>query len=259
LSRQFTRGQFIRGITAGSCGLLFSPGVARAFGEDGAFNPRPLLTGRSTFEGVRSTAPSRWAHELVNRTSAPARLSPAPVRADDDALWSEPFVYFTGDGPLAPLTDTEIAHLRRFFAEGGVMFVDDAAPENGQFGRDARRELSRVLPDAAPIPLGTEHVVFRSFYFIRRPYGRVEGAPKLEAIVRGGSAQVIFSAHDLAGALAQSAGGTWSVAVTPGGEPQRERAIRLAVNIAMYVLCSNYKDDQVHAPFLMRRRAVDSP
>ena len=34
---------------------------------------------------------------------------------------------------------------------------------------------------------------------------------------------------------------------------QREHAIRLAVNIAMYVLCSNYKDDQVHAPFLMRR------
>jgi len=28
------------------------------------------------------------------------------------------------------------------------------------------------------------------------------------------------------------------------------------VNIAMYVLCSNYKDDQVHAPFLMRRRAM---
>ena len=26
----------------------------------------------------------------------------------------------------------------------------------------------------------------------------------------------------------------------------------------MYVLCSNYKDDQVHAPFLMRRRALTS-
>jgi hypothetical protein len=35
--------------------------------------------------------------------------------------------------------------------------------------------------------------------------------------------------------------------------------VRLAVNIAMYVLCSNYKDDQVHAPFLMRRRASTAP
>jgi hypothetical protein len=44
--------------------------------------------------------------------------------------------------------------------------------------------------------------------------------------------------------------------VTPGGDGQRERAIRLAVNVSMYALCSNYKDDQVHAPFLMRRRAL---
>ena len=240
-------------------GVLLPARRARAFGDEGAFNPRPLLTGRSTLSGVRATAPARWAREVVNRTSAPARLTPTPVRADDDALWSEPFAYLSGDAELAPFTDAEIAHLRRFFAEGGVLFVDDAAPESGVFSRDAKRELSRVLPDAAPITLGTEHVVFRTFYFIRRPYGRFEGPPQLEGIVRGGSAQVIFSSHDLGGALAQSPGGMWSVPVAPGGEIQRERAIRLAVNIAMYVLCSNYKDDQVHAPFLMRRRAVDTP
>ena len=70
---------------------------------------------------------------------------------------------------------------------------------------------------------------------------------------------MIFTSHDLLGALARSPGGVQSLSVTPGGEAQRERAVRLAVNIAMYVLCSNYKDDQVHAPFLMRRRRVESP
>jgi hypothetical protein len=259
LKRAISRKAFLGGTALALGSAFVAQRRAMAFGEEGAFNPRPLLTGRSTFSGVRATAPSRWSHELINRTSAPARLSPSPVRADDDALWSEPFAYFLGDGPLAPFTDSEIAHLRRFFAEGGVLFVDDAAPETGDFSRDAKRELLRVLPDAAPIPIGTEHVVFRSFYFIRRPYGRVEGPPKLEAIVRGGNAQVIFSSHDLAGALAQSATGIWSVPVVPGSEVQRERAIRLAVNVAMYVLCSNYKDDQVHAPFLMRRRAIETP
>jgi Domain of unknown function (DUF4159) len=260
LSRRVSRKVFLRqlSLALAACALA-KPRRAAAFGEEGAFNPRPLLTGRSTFAGVRATAPARWSHELIDRTSAPARLAPAPVRADDDALWSEPFAYFMGDGPVMPFTDSEIAHLRRFFAEGGVLFVDDSAPETGVFLRDAKRELARVLPDAAPIPIGTEHVIFRSFYFIRRPYGRVEGPPKLEAIVRGGNAQVIFSSHDLAGALAQSATGLSSVPVVPGDEMQREKAIRLAVNIAMYVLCSNYKDDQVHAPFLMRRRAVDTP
>jgi hypothetical protein len=110
-----------------------------------------------------------------------------------------------------------------------------------------------VLPDASPIPIGTENVVFRSFYLLRRPVGRVEGPPKLEAIVRGGAVQVIFSAHDVLGALARSSGGVHPLSVTPGGDFQREHAVRLAVNIAMYVLCSNYKDDQVHAPFLLQR------
>jgi hypothetical protein len=254
------RRHLLRGAAACALSpLALVPRVARAFGEEGAFDPRPLLTGRAVFEGVRATAPARWSRELVNRTSAPARLSPAPVRADADALLDEPFAYLVGDAPIEPFTPSEIEHLRRFFAAGGVLFVDDAAPEAGVFGRDARREIARVLPDAAPIPIGTEHVIFRSFYFIRRPYGRVEGPPKLDAIVRGGTAQVIFSAHDLAGALAQAPSGLWSVAVTPNGDYQRERAIRLAVNVAMYVLCSSYKDDQVHAPFLMRRRAVESP
>jgi hypothetical protein len=70
---------------------------------------------------------------------------------------------------------------------------------------------------------------------------------------------VIFSSHDLGGALARGPSGVWEQPVVPGGDAQRERAIRLAVNIAMYVLCSNYKDDQVHAPFIMRRRALVSP
>jgi len=60
--------------------------------------------------------------------------------------------------------------------------------------------------------------------------------------------------HDLLGALARREGG-WALSVEPGGERQRQYALRLAVNLAMYVLCSDYKDDQVHAPWLMRRRA----
>ena len=37
-------------------------------------------------------------------------------------------------------------------------------------------------------------------------------------------------------------------------QTQRELAQRLAINLAMYVLCLDYKDDQVHAEELMRRR-----
>ena len=83
--------------------------------------------------------------------------------------------------------------------------------------------------------------------------GRVVGSGHIDAIVRGRSAQVLFLDLDLLGALAR-VGESWSFEVEPGGSEQREQAARLAVNVAMYVLCSDYKDDQVHAEWLMRRR-----
>lgn len=70
--------------------------------------------------------------------------------------------------------------------------------------------------------------------------------------------QVLLSSHDLLGALARDEGGTYLFPVE-GDAPVRQQAIRLAVNVAMYVLCSDYKDDQVHAEELMRRRGRSSP
>jgi hypothetical protein len=199
----------------------------------------------------------------MQRTSAPARTHATVVRADDPSVVDAPFLYWSGDSEVAPLTNPEIVGLRRFFSLGGILLIDDAAPgdrgEPSAFGRSAKREIGRVLPESAPISIAADNVVFKTFYLLRRAEGRVEGPSSLEAIVRGGQAQVLFSEHDLGGALARGASGGWEQAVRPGGDLQREHAIRLAVNIAMYVLCSNYKDDQVHAKFLMRRRAAASP
>ena len=242
----------LAGLTA-----LALPRRARAFGDEGAFDPRVLLTGNARWEGVRTTAPARWSVELQSRTSAPARQDPGTVRADDPTLLAEPFALWGGDGDVPPLTEREVSGLRRFVALGGVLLVDDFAPDTLAFTQAAKRELRRVVPEGSPIPIGPENVVFKSFYLIRRAVGRVEGPARLEAIVRGGIPQVIFSAHDLTGALARGASGTHPIQVTPGGEPQRERAVRLAVNIAMYVLCSTYKDDLVHESFLKRRRTVE--
>lgn len=245
-----------------AAGVLLSgmPRLAHAFGDVGAFDPRALLAGGTTGP-ARPSAAGRWSWELVQRTSAPARLKPTQVRADDAAVIEGPFLWWSGESAVHVLSPQEIAGLRRFFALGGVLLVDDAgARDSGEdaasaFSRTAREQIARVLPDMSPIALGPEHVLFKSFYLLKRAEGRVAGPRTLDAIVRGGQTQVIFSSHDLGGALARGATGAWENPVTPGGDLQRERAIRLAVNIAMYVLCSNYKDDQVHAPFLMRRRA----
>jgi hypothetical protein len=230
-----------------------------AFGDAGAFSVRLLSAGGNLLDAARSTAPSRWAWELVRRTSAPARLGSSQVGADQPALFSEPFVVWAGSSEVSSLSGPEIRGLERFLKLGGVLVVDDTDPSVGAFGKSARRELRRVLPDAAPVRLDATHVIFKSYYIVERPVGRIEGPPHVDAIVRGKNAQVVFLSHDLLGALARSRAGSWSLGVEPGGVAQREQAIRLAVNLGMYVLCSDYKDDQVHAPWLMRRRARRRP
>jgi len=145
--------------------------------------------------------------------------------------------------------------LRIYLNLGGVLFVDDSDPASGAFGRSVRAELARVLPESPVVQLPQQHVLYKSYYLLDDgPVGRVKGPPYLEAINNGKMACVLLSSLDLLGALAQEKGGGFTLPVEPGGENQREHAVRLAINLAMYVLCLDYKDDQVHAEELMRRR-----
>ncbi|MEZ4440387.1 MAG: DUF4159 domain-containing protein [Polyangiaceae bacterium] len=252
-----SRRALLTGAIGGSVALASGDGAA--FGDEGAFNPRILLTGASEWSGRRRTAPARWALEVVGRTSAPARLGPTVVRADAPELLAEPFAIWSGSATPDDLTRSELINLRRFFALGGVLLVDDQEPTSLEFSGGAKKQLGRVVPQGSPIAIGEDNVIFRSFYLLSEAAGRMLVREDLEAIVRGGTVRVIFCANDLLGALARGAGGVHPFDAQPGGEVQREKAVRLAVNIAMYVLCSNYKDDQVHAPFLMRRRASGRP
>jgi hypothetical protein len=255
-----TLGRFGRRHALAAFGaLLLAPQSGAAFGQTGAFNPRVLRVGDGKLDPVRSSGLARWSWELVRRTSAPGRLAPDAVAADDPELLAEPFVVWAGDRAVSALTAAEVRGLARFLRLGGMLVVDDARPETGAFGTSVRRELARVLPENPVVKLDASHVVYKTYYIIDRPVGRVLGPSHLDAIVRGRNAQVVLLSHDLLGALARTRAGDWAVEVSPGGYRQREFAVRLAVNLAMYLLCSDYKDDQVHAPWLMRRRAGRRP
>jgi hypothetical protein len=225
-----------------------------AFGQDGAFQPRVLSAAGRALDGPHATGLSRWSWELIRRTSAPARLTIGTVAADSSELLAEPFTVWLGNEAVTPLSDPEVRGLRNYLMLGGVLFVDDSDPKLGVFGQSVRRELQRVLPESPIVRLPAQHVLYKSYYLLDRPVGRLEGPPYLEAISSGKSLRVLLSQHDLVGALAQQRGGGWTFPVEPGGFDQRELAMRLAVNLAMYVLCLDYKDDQVHAEELMRRR-----
>lgn len=226
---------------------------ARAFGDEGIFHPRALTTGTGAPAGDLLSALERYALEVAARTSAPARTKAEAVAVDQKKLLFEPFVVWSGSADPGEISRGGVARMREFLALGGLVVVDDREPERGDFTRGVRRELARVLPESAPVKLSKDHVLYKSFYLVERPVGRLVGPETAEAILQGKAISVLFLRHDLLGALATD-GETWRYAVESGEPKQRERAIRFAVNIALYSLCSDYKDDQVHAPYLMRRR-----
>lgn len=235
-------------------GLGFWPLNAKAFGQAGAFRVRRAWFGSQPPDAARDTAASRWAWELMQRTSAPARLDGCSISAESAQLLDEPFAIWTGSEDPGILPNSKRRGIDRFLRLGGLLVVDDSNPVTGAFGRGARRELTAVAPDSPIQTLPSQHVLYKSFYILSRPVGRYAGSGKVDAISRGRYAQVLFLDCDLMGALAMQATGDWTFDMVGGGARQREDAIRLAINLAMYLLCSDYKDDQVHAAWLMRHR-----
>jgi hypothetical protein len=235
------------------CSAL-APRAASALGETSLFDVR-VVSYEGGHTSPRETAPRRLAWELRKRTSVDTRMTPSSSRLDDPQIFDTPFLYWTGDTAFPPLSEAEITGLRRFVTFGGFVLVDDASPDEDGFDASIRRELSRAFPTRPLTTLSNEHTLFRSYYLLARPLGRVEGPDHLESIAMGDRVAVLYSRHDLGGAWARDNLGNWEHAVEPGGDTQRELAIRLGVNVVLYALCLDYKDDQVHAPFIMRRRA----
>jgi hypothetical protein len=233
--------------------LAIGPPLAGALGEATRLDIR-----RVQYDGgnadPRPTAPRRIAWEVRKRTSIETRLLPSTARLDDPSIFSTPFLYWTGDAEFPALSNAEVVGLRRFVEFGGFVLADDAHPDDGGFTRSVRRELLRAFPDQPIVPIENTHTVYRSFYLLDRAVGRVRGPELLQGVTSGDRIAVVLSEHDLGGAFARDNLGSWEQAVTPGGETQRELAIRMGVNIVMYALCLDYKDDQVHAPFILRRR-----
>ena len=75
----------------------------------------------------------------------------------------------------------------------------------------------------------------------------------LSAACRAVLASHVLSWASWAAAWATDRQGRPLFAAVPGGETQREYAVRFGVNVAMYALTGNYKGDQVHVESILER------
>ena len=162
-------------------------------------------------------------------------------------MFSSPFIYLAGASAPEPLQDDELRRLRQFISGGGFLWIEDSGGgPPGSFDRWVRRELPRVLPDAELRPLPVDHVLYRTFFLLRGPAGRVRVHGALEGVDWGGRVAVLYNRDDALGAWAKDALGKPLRSCVPGGEAQRELAKRLTLNVIMYSLTGSYKSDAVH-------------
>jgi hypothetical protein len=242
------RRDFLRALVLGGA-AAYLPGRARAFGDSSR-----LVFAVGRHAGAwdrRSSGLRRLAFEIGTRTSISTLPREQAFDLDGPELFRHPFLYLTGEGALAPLTARQVENLRRYLTYGGFLLCDG---QDADFAGSCERELGRVLPGATAGRIPADHVLYKAFYLIDQPAGRILDRPYLGGVLQGPRVAAVISANDLGGAWARDDLGSWEYEVSPGGESQREVAFRLGINLAMYAMCTDYKDDQVHIPFIMRRR-----
>ncbi len=201
----------------------------------------------------------------LSRRTAVETAEPLAVAIERDELIFFPLLYWPVTAEQTPPSAAALERINRYLDTGGTVFFDTRDGEDqtpGSFGgavqsaQRLRRLTSGVkMPPLVPLP--TDHVLTKSFYLMHEFPGRwnvgTVWVQPPEDRVNDGVSSVIVGANDWAGAWAVDGQGRPAFAVVPGGERQREMAMRFGVNLVMYVLTGNYKSDMVHVPAILER------
>jgi hypothetical protein len=256
----FTRRGLLAGGMATALALAARDVFAIGPGSKFKFGQLQLGTGAGRNDvGPRPGALRRLAREVDKRTSIDVQDEPVIVTPTSETLHETPFLYLAGERELELPSAAGIEALRRFLTFGGFLLIDSAeGSTDGAFDGSVRKLVSAIFPPVGATKsleiVASDHVVYQSFYLLDRPLGRLAIAPAMEAVVRDGRIVAAYVANDLGGAWTRDDFGNYDFPCEPGGERQRELAFRMGVNLVVYALCLDYKADQVHVPFIMKRR-----
>lgn len=208
-----------------------------------------------------TTAAGLWglSYQLGLRTSVEPE-EPHGVDLARDSLELYPMIYYSVPRDARPLSAAAAAKVNAYLRAGGAFVVDtrDATP-----GRDVSANLQQLLAGIdAPLlqPAPPDHVLTKSYYLIRSYPGRLNGRLWIESGAasrdsrRGDGVSGLFiGGSDWAGAWAIDKRTGKPLLSMEGGDRAREMTYRFGINLVMYILTGNYKEDQVHIPELLDR------
>ncbi|MEC7946495.1 MAG: DUF4159 domain-containing protein [Myxococcota bacterium] len=247
--RDPTRRQAIAGLSAVVAALHGRP--VRGLGASSQLDVAELMLPSGS-----TSRPAAWArllYEVIQTTSVEADPRAVQLEPDDPALFAHPFSVLVGTGGFDPLSAVAVEQLRRYLSYGGFLLLDDATGSpDGPFAASVRRLGRRLFPTRPLSPLPGDHSIYRAFFLLDAPLGRVAVADVLEGVTKGPTTPLVYCPNDLSGALDRGPDGTDRHPVVPGGAAQRREAKKLGINLVMYSLTSNYKHDQAHVAELMR-------
>ncbi|MBI1261089.1 MAG: DUF4159 domain-containing protein [Rhizobiales bacterium] len=224
-----------------------------------------VLTGDSDVDNISEAGLAGLSRILTSRTAfEPA--APMGVDITRDELAFFPLLYWPMTPAQPPLSPETYLRIDTYLRNGGTIFFDTrdqdtTTPGQTGPGTETLRRLLERMDIPALQQVGKTHVITRSYYLLSDFPGRWQGGPlwievngnSQGAISRDGVSPLIIGSNDYAAAWARDNSGRAMFPCVPGGEMQREMAMRVGVNIVMYALTGNYKSDQVHVPALLER------
>ena len=245
-----------RQLLAAMASGVMLPHRASGFGNSTLVDVAELNLGAGTLS--RPSAWKRLLYEVIHSTSVECRPESVQVTLDDPDFFQHPFTVLMGNRAFSIPGEQQLEQLHRYLSYGGFLFVDETSgAEVSAFDDTLRKLCERLFPTRPLSPLPPDHSVYRSFFLLDAPLGRLARHRRLEGVTIGNLTPLVYCRNDLSGALERGADGRHTHACIPGGERQRREAVKLGVNLVMYSLTANYKRDQVHVKELMRLRRFE--
>ncbi len=225
-----------------------------------------VQTGDSATDTLSYNGLSSLADAIQRRTTIKIK-GVKGVDLSADALYYYPFLYWPMVENERPLSATAARHLQDYMSQGGLVVFDtrdqqfsgnsDQSPTYATLGTRKLRELTQSIqiPELMRVPDG--HILTKAFYLLDRFPGRFDGSDvwveKEPNLHHDAVTSVIIGGNDWAAAWSMDPADTSRFDIVPGGERQREMAIRFGINLTMVSLAGNYKSDQVHIPYILER------
>lgn len=199
---------------------------------------------------------------FVNQRSTAHLGKAVGVIPGQDNLAFYPLLYWA-ISPRTTLDGEQRMALNDYMRHGGLLVIDEMGANslldgrNGAATQAALHRASEGLNIPPLTQLDQAHVLTHSFYLLQQFPGRIAGQPVY--VAHSGSEEgddvspVIIGNSDWIHAWAVDNNGNTPFAVIPDEEKQRVLAYRMGMNMVMYALTGNYKNDQRLYPEMLRR------